>query len=93
MTPATPLAGLRVLDLTTVVAGPIASLTLAQQGAHIIKVEPPGGDLVRRLGFIAKDGSSSTFQTLNRGKALISLDLSTEDGRAALAPLALPPWE
>ena len=87
MTPATPLAGLRVLDLTTVVAGPIASLTLAQQGAHIIKVEPPGGDLVRRLGFIAKDGSSSTFQTLNRGKALISLDLSTEDGRAALAPL------
>jgi len=87
MTPATPLAGLTVLDLTTVVAGPIASLTLAQQGAHVIKVEPPGGDLVRRLGFIAKDGSSSTFQTLNRGKALISLDLSTEDGRAALAPL------
>ncbi len=87
MTPATPLAGLNVLDLTTVVAGPIASLTLAQQGAHITKVEPPGGDLVRRLGFIAKDGSSSTFQTLNRGKALISLDLSTEDGRTALAPL------
>ena len=50
MTPATPLAGLNVLDLTTVVAGPIASLTLAQQGAHITKVEPPGGDLVRRLG-------------------------------------------
>lgn len=87
MTPATPLAGLTILDLTSVVAGPIASLTLAQQGAQIIKVEPPSGDLVRRLGYIAKDGSSSTFQTLNRGKAMVCLDLTTRDGRDALAPL------
>ena len=87
MTPATPLAGLTILDLTSVVAGPIASLTLAQQGAQIIKVEPPSGDLVRRLGYIAKDGSSSTFQTLNRGKAMVCLDLTTQDGRDALAPL------
>ncbi|WP_375548727.1 CoA transferase [Oceanicaulis alexandrii] len=87
MTLATPLAGLTVLDLTTVVAGPIASLTLAQQGANVIKVEPPGGDLVRRLGYIAKDGSSSTFQTLNRGKSLISLDLTDADAQAALQTL------
>jgi len=87
MTPAAPLDGLTVLDLTQVVAGPIASLTLAQQGADIIKIEAPGGDLVRRLGEIAKDGSSSTFQVLNRGKALISLDLNTDPGRKALAEL------
>ena len=87
MNPAAPLAGVRVVDLTTVVAGPIATLTLAQQGADVIKVEPPGGDLVRRLGFMAEDGSSSTFHVLNRGKKLVELDLSREAGRAALDAL------
>jgi crotonobetainyl-CoA:carnitine CoA-transferase CaiB-like acyl-CoA transferase len=87
MTTARPLDGLTILDLTTVVAGPIASLILAQQGARVIKVEPPGGDLVRRLGFIAKDGSSSTFHVLNRGKELVELDLTTDAGRTALEAL------
>lgn len=87
MTADKPLEGVTILDLTTVVAGPIASLILAQQGARVIKVEPPGGDLVRRLGFIAKDGSSSTFQVLNRGKELVTLDLTGESGRTALEAL------
>lgn len=87
MSAAAPLAGVRVVDLTTVVAGPIATLILAQQGADVIKVEPPGGDLVRRLGFMAKDGSSSTFHVLNRGKKLVELDLAREAGREALAAL------
>lgn len=82
-----PLAGVRIVDLTTVVAGPIATLILAQQGAEVIKVEPPGGDLVRRLGYMAKDGSSSTFQVLNRGKQLVELDLTGEAGREALTAL------
>ncbi|TGY89938.1 CoA transferase [Marinicauda algicola] len=77
----------RVIDLTTVVAGPLASLVLAQQGAEVIKVEPPGGDLIRRLGFIAKDGASSTHHVLGRGKRLIRLDLSTAAGRDALERL------
>ncbi len=87
MTAVKPLEGVTILDLTTVVAGPIATLTLAQQGADVIKVEPPGGDLVRRLGFMAEDGSSSTFHVLNRGKKLVELDLSREAGRAALDAL------
>lgn len=87
MSSAKPLDGLSVLDLTSVVAGPIASLILAQQGARVIKIEPPGGDLVRRLGFIAKDGSSSTYQVLNRGKQLVELDLTDPAAQAALATL------
>lgn len=87
MTPGKPLDGITVLDLTTVVAGPIASLLLAQQGARVIKVEPPGGDLVRRLGFAARDGSSSTFHVLNRGKELVCLDLADNKARDALATL------
>lgn len=87
MTAAKPLDGVTILDLTTVVAGPIASLILAQQGARVIKVEPPGGDLVRRLGFIARDGSSSTFHVLNRDKQLLELDLTGEAGRTALEAL------
>lgn len=78
------LEGLRVIDLTTVVAGPMASLMLAQQGAEVIKVEPPGGDLIRRLGHIGKDGASSTHHVLGRGKSLVCLDLTGEAGRAAL---------
>lgn len=87
MLPGKPLDGITVLDLTTVVAGPIASLSLAQQGARVIKVEPPGGDLVRRLGYIARDGSSSTFHVLNRGKELLCLDLGDEQARGALQAL------
>ena len=62
-----PLAGIRVLDLTTMISGPMATMMLAEQGADVIKVEAPGtGDLIRYIGCSA-GGISAIFATLNRG--------------------------
>ncbi len=70
-----PLAGVTVLDLTRVLAGPYATLLLADLGARVIKVERPGGgDDARRIGpFVA--GRSAYFESVNRGKESIALDL------------------
>lgn len=74
-----PLSGIRVLDLTTLVPGPIATLALAEAGASIIKVERPGGDEAR--GYEPKCGSDSgIFAMLNRGKRSVVLDLKTAEG-------------
>lgn len=79
-----PLAGVRVLDLTSVVVGPTATLTLAQQGADVIKLEPPEGDLLRSLGGRGRSpGMSPKFLHFNRGKRSICLDLRSPLGRAA----------
>ena len=76
-----PLAGIRVIDLTQVIAGPTATMVLADLGADVIKIEPPGaGDLVRLAPF-AKGGINSTIANCNRGKRSIQIDLSTEAGR------------
>ncbi|ETX14656.1 carnitine dehydratase [Roseivivax halodurans JCM 10272] len=76
-----PLAGLVVLDLTHVLAGPFASMTLADLGARVIKVERPGiGDDTRAFPPF-KDGRSAYFAAINHGKASIALDLKSEDGR------------
>lgn len=69
-----PLHGIRVLDLSTVLSGPLATALLAEQGADVIKVEPPGGDQSRRIG-PAKGDLSAMFITANRGKRSIVLDL------------------
>ena len=83
-----PLRGITILDLTTMISGPMATQVLADQGADVIKVETPGiGDLVRRLG-AGRNGITATFATVNRNKRSVVLDLKTEAGRAALHELA-----
>ena len=75
-----PFKSIKVLELTSTVSGPFAGMMLADQGADVIKVEPPGiGDLARFMGTI-KDGMGAMFSTLNRNKKCICLDFkNTED--------------
>lgn len=82
------LTGLRVLDLSRVLAGPLCAQMLADHGADVIKVEPPAGDETRRLGppFDAL-GDAAYFGALNRGKRSIALDLANAPGRAVLERL------
>ena len=83
-----PLAGIRVLDFTRVLAGPAASLALADLGAEVIKIEPPGaGDETRSFPPI-RDGESHYFLAVNRGKKSIVIDLKSEDGLALARDLA-----
>ena len=75
-----PFNGVRVLELTSTVSGPFAGMMLADQGAEVIKIEPPGiGDLARFMGTI-KDGMGAMFSPLNRNKICICLDFKIEDG-------------
>ena len=82
-----PLDGHRIVDLTTMISGPMATCLLADQGADVIKVESPGvGDLVRRLG-VSKEGITATFATTNRNKRSIVLDLKQAHDREAFERL------
>lgn len=77
-----PLKGIKILDLTAVVVGPVATWRLGQYGADIIKVENPSGDLMRGLGGLSPTGQhSGTYLHLNRGKKNICLDLKKEGGK------------
>lgn len=83
-----PLAGLRVLDLTRVLAGPLATQFLGDLGAEIVKVEPPAGDETRGFApFIG--GESHYFVGINRGKRGLVLDLRTPEGAETLRRLAM----
>jgi crotonobetainyl-CoA:carnitine CoA-transferase CaiB-like acyl-CoA transferase len=77
------LDGIRVVDLTRVLAGPYAGQVMAEMGADVVKVETPGGDPARAIG-PHLDGRSAYFSSLNTGKRGIVLDLGTADGRRAL---------
>ncbi|MDO8876827.1 MAG: CaiB/BaiF CoA-transferase family protein [Pseudolabrys sp.] len=81
-----PLAGLLVLDFSTLLPGPLAALMLAEAGAEVIKIERPGGEDMRRFPPMI-DGESAAFALLNRGKKILTLDLKNEADRAQLQPL------
>ena len=84
-----PLADLRVLDCSTVIAGPSCAKYLADFGADVIKIErPPVGDSTRTMGLIdPTDGVSLAWKLWNRGKRVIALDLRSDHGREALLRL------
>ena len=76
-----PLSGLRVIDFTTLLPGPLATLMLAEAGAEVIKIEPPEGESMRFYPpYFGQE--SAAFAMLNRGKTGLSLDLKSETGRA-----------
>jgi crotonobetainyl-CoA:carnitine CoA-transferase CaiB-like acyl-CoA transferase len=80
-----PLHGIKVIDLTTVISGPVCTMLLADQGADVVKVEPPGGDIARRT---AGDGEfTAMFVSSNRGKRSIALDLKQPAALEALRRL------
>ncbi len=81
-----PLAGIKVVDLSAVVSGPMAAGLLADQGAEVIKVEPRQGDLTRVIG-AAKGDISALFAAINRGKRSIVLDLKQAGAREVLRAL------
>ena len=82
------LEGVRVIDLSRVLAGPLCTQMLSDQGASVIKVEPPGGDETRALGPPANaHGDAAYFTAVNRGKRAIGLDLSLQEGRDVLLRL------
>ncbi|MBO9724283.1 MAG: CoA transferase [Novosphingobium sp.] len=83
-----PLAGVRVIDFTRVLAGPAASLALADMGAEVFKIEPPGtGDETRTFP-PTRDGESHYYLAVNRGKKSIVVDLKSDDGLALVRDLA-----
>ncbi len=75
-----PLAGIRILEVGTMLAGPYATMLLADLGAEVIKIEPPGGEISRRV-------SASYFASLNRNKSSVCLDLNSPGGQAELGEL------
>ena len=89
MSPPRPLAGLKVLELGALIAGPFCAKILAEFGAEVIKIEPPGqGDPLRKWRYV-KDGTSVWWHVQSRGKKSVALDLRKPEGQAIARKLAL----
>jgi CoA:oxalate CoA-transferase len=82
------LQGVRVLDFTQMMAGPLCPSLLGDLGADVIKVEPPEGDAMRRTGHVRVGGESDLFLSVNRNKRSVVLDLKTDAGQRAARALA-----
>ena len=83
-----PLSGFRVLDLSSVVSGPMAAVVLADQGADVIKIEPPGwGDGIRGLG-ASRNGLSAIYSMINRNKRSVAINLKHSEGQQLIRRLA-----
>lgn len=82
-----PLDGIRVAEFGNLIAAPYCGMLLADMGAEVTKIEPPGGDLGRTFGPYL-DGHSTFFLAVNRGKQSITVDFKTEEGRAKAFEIA-----
>ena len=82
-----PLEGIRVIDLSAVVSGPLTGALMADQGAEVVKVERTTGDLQRNIGS-RRNGFSGMFHVLNRGKRSIAINLQSSEGIEVVKTLA-----
>ena len=82
-----PLKGIKIIDLTSMVSGPMCSMILADQGAEVIKVEPVIGDQVRHMA-TPHNGVNAPFYSVNRGKKSLAIDLKSKEGKEILLKLA-----
>ncbi len=87
MAPTGPLAGIRVIDMTSVAMGPYATQILGDMGAEVIKVEPPAGDVFRHAEPARHAAMGASFLNLNRNKQFVVLDVKRPDDLAALKAL------
>ncbi len=82
-----PMEGVRIIDCSAVISGPLATMMLADQGADVIKIEPPASGDITRSPWFARGGISALFANANRGKRSVALDLQTPRGQEVLKKL------
>ncbi len=83
-----PLDGVKILDCSAVISGPLATMMLADQGADVVKVEPPGAGDITRVPNFFRGGIAALFANANRGKRSVALNIQKEEGREIVLKLA-----
>lgn len=81
------LAGIKILDLSLYIPGPLATMWLSDLGAEVVKVEAPAGDPMRTMGPVDADGTTPFYKLVNRNKSVVALDLKSETGKRLFAGL------